>query len=487
TNHLDIGALEWIEDHLRRRSGSLLVASHDRAFLDATVTRIWELRDRRITVFRGDYSAYHRQREERDARATKDADTHAESIARERELVQRYRSHRKFSKMHEHEARLERLLQEKVEAPKSGRKLRLPGDGLVGGGPVRSGEIVVRVEDLVVGYLPATRVARAPFLHVTRGDRVGIVGPNGAGKTTLLRTIAGELPPLDGSVTFGSGVQLGYLAQLRAAGIPGATVLDALTEAVPVTPGEARGYLARFLFRGDDVFKEVRLLSGGERSRLELARLGVRPSNVYLLDEPTNHLDVVAREAIETFLSDSGATILVVSHDRRFLETICERLWVVDRGLVAPFDGGYRAWREAVAAGWTVEAAIERDSKRLQPGTRATAVARATPGGGNGRTPAAARAPAPASGSARAGAPVATAPVRRPKLSKEAYRRQRETVDAELTRLGLRKNHLELELGRPAVQANFIELRRVTSELADVDVALAAAEDAWLALEEQAP
>src|SRR5206468_3710250 len=110
------------------------------------------------------------------------------------------------------EARLERLLEEKLEAPKTGRKLRLPGSGLIGGGPVRSGEIVVRVEDLVVGYLPDTRVARAPFLHVTRGDRVGIVGPNGAGKTTLLRTIAGELPPLDGSVTFGSGAQLGYLA-----------------------------------------------------------------------------------------------------------------------------------------------------------------------------------------------------------------------------------------------------------------------------------
>jgi len=486
TNHLDVGALEWIEDHLRRRSGSLLVASHDRAFLDATVTRIWELRDRRITVFRGDYTAYHRQREERDARAGKDADTHAESIARERELVQRYRSHRKFSKMHEHEARLERLLQEKVEAPRSGRKLRLPGSGLVGGGPVRSGEIVVRVEDMVVGYLPDTRVARAPFLHVTRGDRIGIVGPNGAGKTTLLRTIAGELPPLDGSVSFGSGVQLGYLAQLRAAGIPGATVLDALTEAVPVTPGEARGYLARFLFRGDDVFKEVRLLSGGERSRLELALLGVMPSNVYLLDEPTNHLDVVAREAIETFLSESGATILVVSHDRRFLETICERLWVVDRGLVAPFDGGYRAWREAVAAGWTVEAAIERESKRLQPGSRAASPGHANPtGNGTGRSRSATL--APAAPPARAGAAVATPVAKRPKLSKEAYRRQRESVDAELTRLGIRKNHLELELGRPTVQSNFIELRRVTSELADVDVALAAAEDAWLALEEQAP
>ena len=139
TNHLDLDALEWLEEHLRRRSGSLVVASHDRAFLDATVTRVWELRDRRLTGFRGDYSAYHRQREERDVRAAKDAGTQAEQIAREQELVQRYRSHRKFSKMHEHEARLERLQAERREAPRQSRRLALPHSALAGGGPARSG------------------------------------------------------------------------------------------------------------------------------------------------------------------------------------------------------------------------------------------------------------------------------------------------------------------------------------------------------------
>ncbi|HSO28442.1 MAG TPA: ABC-F family ATP-binding cassette domain-containing protein [Candidatus Sulfomarinibacteraceae bacterium] len=506
TNHLDLGALEWLEEHLRRRAGSLLVASHDRAFLDATVTRIWELRDRRITVFRGDYTAYHRQREERDARAAKDAESNAAAIAREQELVQRYRSHRKFSKMHEHEARLERLQDGAIEAPRARRTLRLPKSALLGGGPSRSGEIVIRADELVVGYLPErgshrapVRVARAPFLAARRGERIGIVGPNGAGKTTLLRTIAGELPPLDGSVSFGSGSQLGYLAQLRAAAIPGATVLDALLEAVPVTPGEARGYLARFLFRGDDVLKEVRLLSGGERSRLELALLGITPSNLLLLDEPTNHLDVVAREAIEAFLAGSPATILVVSHDRRFLETICERLWVVDGGLVAAFEGGYRAWRDAVANGWTVPAAVELERQRLHPEARATGARRSADAGtraaGTGPT---AGGPVPEVGSVEAGPvpegrpsgparPKTTSGPRLAKLSKDAYRRQREAVDAELNRLGLRRSHLQLSIGDAAVQANFIELRRIASELADVEAALAAAEDAWLALEERAP
>ena len=499
TNHLDLGALEWLEDHLRRRGGSLLVASHDRAFLDATVTRIWELRDRKLTTFRGDYSAYHRQREERDAFAAKSAESHEDQIERERELVQTYRSHRKITKMHEHEARLERLLAARQDAPKATRKLRLPGTGLVGAGPVRSGEIVVRAEDLVVGYLPDKRVARAPFLAARRGDRIGIVGPNGAGKTTLLRTIAGELPPLDGAISFGNGVQLGYLAQLREAAIPGATVLDALLETVPVTPGEARGYLARFLFRGDDSFKEVRLLSGGERSRLELALLGVMPSNVYLLDEPTNHLDVVAREAIEAFLLETPATMLVVSHDRRFLDTVCERLWVVDDGAVAPFDGGYRAWRQAVAGGWTVASALEQEARRLQPHGAATrsredraAVQGSQAKGATGQQQTQGE-PSDASRNGRDGhdSRDGGGGRRRGKaegrLSKDAYRRQREAVDAELTRLGLRKNHLELELSKPAVQANFIELRRVSSELADVETALGAAEDAWLALEDRAP
>jgi ATP-binding cassette subfamily F protein 3 len=512
TNHLDINAIEWLEEHLRRRTGALLVASHDRAFLDATVHRIWELRDRRLTAFRGDYSAYHRQRVERDARAEKEADSHADRIEREVELVQRYRSQRKHVKMHEHEARLEKLKAASVEAPKkSSRALRLSGAALAGG-PVRSGEIVVRLEDLAVGYLPGrgallpdgtdapepVTVARAPFLAAQRGERIGIVGPNGAGKTTLLRTIAGDLPPLDGIIAFGHQVQPGYLAQLRDAAIPGATVIDAVLEAIPITPGEARGYLARFLFRGDDVFKEVRTLSGGERSRLELALLGILPANLLLLDEPTNHLDIAAREAIEAFLAESPATLLLVSHDRRLLETICDRLWVVDDALAVPFDGGYRAWRQAVADGWTVEAEAARRANRGRPGmaphvpvpaaTRGTSskAARVAAAGSRADAAAATAATAGASGASAVATPVASRP-KRAKLSKEAYRRRSEALDAELSRLGLRKSQLELAMGTPAVSANFVELRRVTSELADVEKALAEAEDAWLDLEEQAP
>jgi ATP-binding cassette subfamily F protein 3 len=320
-------------------------------------------------------------------------------------------------------------------------------------------------------------VARAPFLAAQRGDRIGIVGPNGAGKTTLLRTIAGDLPPIDGRLAFGNAVQIGYLAQLRGAAIPGTTVLDALLEAIPITAGEARAYLARFLFRGDDAFKEVRTLSGGERSRLELALLGIMPSNLLLLDEPTNHLDIPAREAIESFMADSPATLLVVSHDRRLLETVCSKLWVVDDGQAVSFDGGYRAWRSAVSGGWTVSDEVGR-----QAAVR-----------GRGGRPSRASAPATRQdpgGSAAAGAAIAVkAPprVRRERLSKDAYRRQKAIVDADLSRLGLRKGHLELAMGDPSIASNFVEMRRITSELADVEQALAAAEEAWLELEERRP
>ncbi|MGZ8502492.1 MAG: ABC-F family ATP-binding cassette domain-containing protein [Candidatus Limnocylindrales bacterium] len=515
TNHLDLDALEWLEERLRRRAGALLVASHDRAFLDATVGRIWELRDRRLTIFRGDYSHYHRQRVERDVRLDKDVDSQAESIARERELIQRYRSHRKFSKMHEHEARLERLLAERIEAPKAAKRLKLATRSLTGAGPSRSGEVVVRAEDLAVGYLPRLRrgegpepialaepllVARIPFLAAQRGERIGIVGPNGAGKTTLLRTIAGELPPLDGVLTLGGGVSIGYLAQLRGAAIPGTTVLDAVLAVMPITAGEARGYLARFLFRGEDAFKEVRALSGGERSRLELALLGIMPANLLLLDEPTNHLDIPAREAIEAFMASSPATLLVVSHDRRLLETVCDKLWVVDAGAAVPFDGGYRAWRAAVAGGWTVAGALEVEAARLRGGGRRDVERRpaghatpapygAAPRGRSGRAPggsASADTAAELSDPGRA-EPPPRARVKKGKLSKDAYRKQKVAVEGELTRLHLRKNHLELAMGDPAVGGNYVEMRRVSSELADVEVALAAAEDAWLELEERAP
>jgi len=307
------------------------------------------------------------------------------------------------------------------------------------------------------------------------GDRASDrrVGPNGAARRPSCGS-SRELPPRDGRLSLGANVQLGYLAQVRTNPLVGETVLDALLGEIPMTAGEARGYLARFLFRADDVFKEVRSLSGGERSRLELAILGIMPSNLLLLDEPTNHLDIPAREALEGFMRETASTLLVVSHDRRLLETTCERLWVVDEGVVVPFEGGYRAWRAAGGGRLADRRRPTRVSRRRFHGRPVPAARGARPG-----TPV----PTPAPPEAPPPRPAA----RQPKLSKDAYRRQRGVIDDDLTRLGLRKSHLELALLDPSIAANFVELRRVTSELADVDQALAAAEEAWLLLEERAP
>jgi len=328
-----------------------------------------------------------------------------------------------------------------------------------------------------------------------------VVGPNGAGKTTLLRTVAGVLPPLEGFVRLGANVTPGYLAQIRDAPIPGTTVLDAILNAGRIETTPARTYLARFLFRGDDVQKPVAELSGGERSRLELALLGVTPANLLLLDEPTNHLDIPAREALESFLRASEATMLIVSHDRRLLESTCQRLWVVEPGAdgrpgrVAPFDAGYREWRQAVGEGWTVESELERrrpdrarsvGARSMTQGTQArarasdaTSTASDTSGGATaGRVRPDAGPPRGANG---------RRPARPAPLSKDAYKRQIAKVEDDMTRLGLRKTQLELALGDQRVQSNFVELRRLSSELADVDGALAQAEEAWLALAERAP
>jgi ATP-binding cassette subfamily F protein 3 len=469
TNHLDIAAIEWLEKTLSERPGALVVASHDRAFLDAVVDRIWELRGRRLEMFRGNYSAYLGQREERDARARKDAETRSTDIVRERELVQTYRSHRKFAKMHEHERRMA-ALQDQAEmganSAQRNRTGRLSLDGVAGTGVTRSSEVAVDLEDLTAGF-PRTPIAHVGRLEARRGDRIGVVGPNGAGKTTLLRTIAGDLAPLGGFLRLGSGVQVGYLAQIRSSAPAGATVIDAFIGSTGFDPAPARGYLARFLFSGDDVFKPVEKLSGGERSRLELAIVGVLAANLLLLDEPTNHLDIPAREALEAFLRATPATVIVVSHDRRLLESVCNQLWVMgdrvggEAAQVARFPGGYSEWRAAVASGWSVESALAGKSETT-----------------------------PATQPMRQAVPVESKPRARPArrvLSKDAYRKRRQVVEEDLTRLGLRKSQLELALGDPNVQSNFVELRRVSSELADVDAALAQAEDAWLVLAEQAP
>ena len=505
TNHLDIAALEWLEATLVRRRGALLVASHDRAFLDNVVERVWELRDRRLATFRGAYSAYLLQREAADARARSVAGESAAAIAREEELVQRYRSQRKHVKMHEHERRLEQLRTgqpSRAQADRPPRPARASSLFGAAAGALGRGRRLARARAVRLPACGPGRGRRCPS-RASDGSRPGAASASGWSGPTAPASPRCCAPspascPRSRASCASAATSCPATSRSCATGpLGGATVLDALLAAAPVTPGAARSYLARFLFRGDDVQKPVSELSGGERSRLELALLGVGATNLLLLDEPTNHLDIPAREALEAFLRESprprsSSSPTTGGSWRRSASGSgwCSRRVPGRPALVAPFDGGYRAWRAAVAEGWTAQGELARRARRVRAlvgdGRR-----RATDGRQRGARPAdaAGRRPAdrtaagrgPDGGDRRLGASCCRRSPRTPIAASASASRPTWPASASA------RSILEAGLADPSVQANFVELRRLGSELADVDAALDQAEDAWLTLEERAP
>ncbi len=349
TNHLDLDAVEWLEGWLLGFKGSLVVVSHDRYLLNAVTQRTWEMALQRLEVFRGSYGAYVQQREARYRERLRQWEEQQEYIATTEEFIRRYIAGQRSREAQGRRTRLERFLREEaIPRPQQPAHIRVRLDP-----HRRSGDIVARLEDVVVGYAPERPLLRLPTVEVRRGMRVGVVGPNGAGKTTLVRTLLGDLPPLAGTVRLGAQVVVGYLSQTHDYLDPDSTVLEALLAARPGLGRErARTLLASFLFTGDDVFKTVAQLSGGQRSRVALARLAVQDANLLVLDEPTNHLDIASQEILQEALQSYGGTLLLVSHDRYLIEGLATHVWVVTEGTVAVIEGGwaaYLAWRDRSA------------------------------------------------------------------------------------------------------------------------------------------
>ena len=334
TNHLDVNAVEWLEEFLQGYEAAYVIVSHDRYFLDRSCRRIIELENGRASNYTGNYSDYLVEREERREAQQRAYDNQQQLIAKTEEFIRRNIAGQKTK-----QAKSRRKMLEKLERVDAVRDDRTASFGIKG--VARAGDNVLAAADLAVGYGQKALAREINFL-LRRGERLGIIGPNGTGKTTFLKTLIGDLEPLDGGFTWGANVQMEYFDQELESLDLSSTVIEEIAVAAPrATPNELRGYLARFLFTGDDIFKPVAGLSGGEKSRLALAKLIYSQANVLVLDEPTNHLDIPAREALEQALVEYPGTIITVSHDRYFLDKLATEILHFDNGAAVYHTGSY--------------------------------------------------------------------------------------------------------------------------------------------------
>jgi ATP-binding cassette subfamily F protein 3 len=334
TNHLDLAATQWLEEHLSNWKGSLVVVAHDRYFLDKVVRRVWELAFGRLEDYPGNYSRYSTLRAERMERRLAEYEAQQRYIEKTEDFIRRYKAGQRAREARGRQKKLDRL--PRLERPREAKKMRLSIKT-----DLRGGDLVLVTENLAIGYQAGEALFTCPDLCLRRGERAALLGPNGSGKTTFLKTIIGEVSPLAGRVQIGHNVKFGYLAQAHEGLNKERTVLDEILGVRNLPLKKARGFLGRFLFSGDEVFKLVGDLSGGERSRLALAKLTLEGANFLLLDEPTIHLDIASQEILEEVLVDFNGTILLVSHDRYLINALATQVWAIEDGELRVYDGNY--------------------------------------------------------------------------------------------------------------------------------------------------
>jgi ATP-binding cassette subfamily F protein 3 len=341
TNHLDLKALEWLENFIKGTKSAVLVVSHDRYFLDAVAGSILELEDGRLTRYVGNYSKYAAEKKARSEQLARKAKANAERRAQLERFIERNRAKaRKASQAKSKQKLLSRM--EKIEAPKESTK----NMKLDLGETSRTGRVVLEMEDVRYAHKDSDEpLLETLDLVVERGERVVLLGPNGAGKSTIMRLAAGELSPQRGSVRLGHNVVLAYQDQQLARLDDTNTVLEETMDATGLKAPEARDLLGAFLFSGEDVFKKVSSLSGGERNRLSLAEIVVSGANLLLLDEPTNNLDIPALEALEEALLEYRGTMFFISHDRYFLRKLATRVVELECRKLTNYLGGYDYYR----------------------------------------------------------------------------------------------------------------------------------------------
>ena len=347
TNHLDIGTLKWLEQYLRSYKGTILLISHDRYFLDQTINRIAEIENHKLHMYTGTYSTFAEKKRLMREDELKKYQIQQKEIARQEEIIRRFKSHGTEKLVKRAQSREKRLAQldrlEVPEATKGKIKIRFREN-------FKSGTDVLLGEDLAMSF-GAGRTQKDLFhgvnFDIKRGERICLVGPNGIGKTTLFRLILGELAPREGRIKVGHNVEFGYYDQEQKLLNENNTVLEELKDSYRLYPDtEMRSILGRFLFRNDMVFLPIRALSGGERARLSLLKMLLAGNNVLLLDEPTNHLDIESKEVFEDALLDFPGTVIVISHDRYFLRKIPTKIMELGRDGLTEFLGNYDYYNE---------------------------------------------------------------------------------------------------------------------------------------------
>ena len=361
TNHLDIAALAWLENYLSNYTGAILLVSHDRQFIDAFANEIWELEGGRLTRYRGNFSHYRTQRAARRERQAKVFAAQQTTLRKEEEFTRKHLGSRLTSQARGRQKRLRTLVKRGgiIHAPRRERAPRFSFAEVH-----RSGDEVLHIRGLVVGYNEAAPLLHLPEVTLQRGETVAILGPNGSGKTTLLRTLLGEILPLKGTIRFGVGSHVGYLEQARAALHDEETLIEALLAMKHMPISAARDELGRFGFSGDDAFRAVATLSGGERSRFALALLAQTAANCWLLDEPTNHLDLPSQEHLQRALADFNGTTLLVSHDRFLIAALATQIWEARAGTSRPQEVGAGELR--IFAGGYAEYLAAQDTRTAQ-------------------------------------------------------------------------------------------------------------------------
>jgi len=444
TNHLDMEMLEWLEGYLSSYRGGILIVSHDRYFMDRIVTGVVELDHHKATTYRGNYSRYVAQREERLKADTIAYEKQQEYIKKTEEYIDKYRAGIKSKMARGRQSQLNRL--ERLEAPETSHSLdfKFPPAAM-------SADKVLVLDHVSIGYKTDNPIIDDVSVVVRRGESVALIGPNGAGKSTMVKAIVGELFPTEGHIDIGNRVQVGYFSQEHEELHDRWQVVDEIINNYNFTEEKARNVLGSFLFKGDDVFKLVGDLSGGERARLALLKLFLQGDNFLILDEPTNHLDVPTREIVERALQQFGGTCFIISHDRYFLNQVSTRTLVLENKGLTEYLGNYSYYKaklkeqQDIAALTEVVEEVPKEDVKTEAKT------------------------------------ISTSPSDEPKKKTNTYmvEKQLAEVEEEIARLEATMKMYEVQLANPVVQQDLAEMENISKQLSDTESNLQKLYEKW--------